>query len=407
MKKILLAISVTLLLILLSGCELLETLEDFNPPISEEKELKTLTISLSEETIELSSFSFDYITLTLHFDDDSTQSIPLSESFIYQEDLYKLSTVGEHEIRVSYQGLETTFMVTLIEDNDDSLEDDTTQDDSDHEKDEENNDNNQEEDKDTEDEIDNGNDQEEDNDNDQEENSDFIDEEDDFIHDTYYFPITVDYDGPRLDEAFFDIIPYEYGNGNPYRGTGGAFYVDYDPENYRGRCIDGDTTVFYYPSSIFEKITANAKSTRYFNIDTPETWSSGEEPFGFLATRYVCDLLLMAEEIVLQTDPGDNFLDRYGRLLAWVWILLPGEDDYQLLNYMIVRQGLGEVKYLFGAGQSAFMSYGGKTYTQWMFQAEDLAIEEELGIFGSRLDYYWDYDLNRPYQSRIEEALKE
>lgn len=229
------------------------------------------------------------------------------------------------------------------------------------------------------------------------------------IDESDYFVIEdIPYDGPLLSAHFFELPRWQYNSrfepGDPertmYLGGGGAFEVGYDPDNGIGRCIDGDTTVFQYPEEIFVRIGSSAKSTRYLNIDTPETWSGGEEPFGRQATNYVCDLLLEAESIVLQTDPGDYLTGNYERLLAWVWIRLPEQSEYFLLNYMIVRQGLGEVKYLFGAGETEVTVYEDKTYTEWMFHAEDLAKEESRGIFGDLLDWYWDYDNDRPYPGR-------
>lgn len=209
----------------------------------------------------------------------------------------------------------------------------------------------------------------------------------------------IPYAGPRLDltritnpEDAFTLI-----NGVA-RGTGTAFHVEYRPgrRNQGGGCIDGDTSVFLYPEVIYQQITNRTPSTRYFNFDTPETFPGGEEAFGMMATTYVCGLLDQATSIVLQTDPGDNLLDRHGRLLAWVWILLPGEDDYQLLNFRVVRQGLGEVMYLFGAGETNATVYEDKTYTAWMKHAEALAQAEARGLFGTLLDPFWDYDLDAP-----------
>jgi endonuclease YncB( thermonuclease family) len=200
--------------------------------------------------------------------------------------------------------------------------------------------------------------------------------------------------GPRLNLDFLNVSPYQPG-GNPYKGTGGAFYV-----GTWFRCIDGDTTVFDYPKSILQKITNRTPSTRYFNIDTPETFTGGEEEWGKTASVFVCDILNEATSIILQTDPGDNLVDRFGRFLAWIWVLLPGDDDYQLLNYMVVRQGLGEVRYLFGAGETETTVYQGKTYTKWMFDAQDKAIEEELGMYSNLKDYYWDYINDQPDRSR-------
>lgn len=218
--------------------------------------------------------------------------------------------------------------------------------------------------------------------------------------DQFYRPDrTLAYDGPRLDWSLIQPpeAAFEWVNGE-LRGTGTAFHVGYRPGRLRegGGCIDGDTTVFDYPNVIRNLITNRTPSTRYFNFDTPETFPGGEEAFGYQATLYVCEWLGSATDIVLQTDPGDNLLDRHGRFLAWVWILVPGDDDYQLLNYRVVRQGLGDVRYLFGAGETQATVYQDKTYTDWMWHAQALATEEQRGLFGPLLDPYWDYDFDAP-----------
>jgi len=219
----------------------------------------------------------------------------------------------------------------------------------------------------------------------------------------FFEPTDIVYDGPRLDDSFFDFDWTTETNGNVI-GTGKAFEVEYESgrwsDSRAGGCIDGDTTVFTYPDEMAQHITSSTPSTRYFNVDTRETYPGSEEEFGQPATQYVCALLAEAETIVLQTDPGDNIVGNYGRFLAWVWVLLPSEDEYQLVNYNIVRQGLGTVEYLYGAGETDVTVYGDKTYTEWMFQAESLAMEESLGIHGDLLDYYWDYENDAPHPTR-------
>ncbi len=374
MKRLLIVFITLLTFLTLTACDLLEEIDIDNDP----QQPIVTTIEIDETTLESAYFLEDFDLSTIHliltYNDDTEEVVPLELQHILHADVHKLSELGTHTIEVNYTVFTTEFELTLIsqEEVDDNGSDD-----------EDSN-------------IDNDNDLDDDiNDEDRDDEDTHLDDDDHDEESLYYFPEEIEYDGPRLDPTFFDLVPYQEG-GNPYRGTGGAFYVDYDPSNSIGRCIDGDTTVFWYPEEIYSKITANAKSTRYLNFDTPETWSGGEEPFGRLATLYVCDLLAQAELIVLQTDPGDNLVGNYGRLLAWVWILLPGDDDYQLLNYMVVRQGLGEVKYLFGAGETEVTMYNSRTYTEWMFYAEDQAILEERGMFGTKLDYYWDYETNQP-----------
>ncbi|MFW6298881.1 MAG: thermonuclease family protein [Bacillota bacterium] len=220
--------------------------------------------------------------------------------------------------------------------------------------------------------------------------------------DQLFEPVDLDYDGPRLDDAYFDTSEwplYEEVDGDLI-GGGGAFDSGYTPGDYHGEggsCIDGDTTVFDYPDEIESKIESDTPSTRYFNVDTPETYDGGEEEWGFAAKNFTCETLSDAEAVVLQTDPGDNLTGNYDRFLAWVWYIPEGEDDYELLNYNIVRQGLGTVEYEFGAGETGDTAYEGKNYNDWMHEAEDLAIEEERGMHNEDLrSPYWDYDTDSP-----------
>lgn len=223
--------------------------------------------------------------------------------------------------------------------------------------------------------------------------------------DDFFEVVNLDYDGPRLDESFFDIDYYTYDeNESVYIGGGGAFEVTYESGHITegGGCIDGDTSIFDYPESVYDKITSNTPSTRYLNIDTPETYPPGEEEaWGQPATQYVCGLLDKAESIVLQTDPGDNLLGNHGRLLGWVWVKLPEMDDYELLNYNVVRQGLAIVAFEFGAGETNETTYDGLRYNEWMHLAEERAENEARGLFSEDLkDPYWDYDNDGPHPER-------
>ena len=206
----------------------------------------------------------------------------------------------------------------------------------------------------------------------------------------YYVPTNMPYDGPLLNESFFDF-PLAIRNGNNLKGGGGAFFVDLDVNG----CVDGDTARFIVPEEMVTYTNNSVARTRFLNFDSPETFRGGEEEFGFTASKYACELLEGTSQILLQTDPGDNLFDRFGRLLAWIWI--ENEDqEFELLNYWMVRQGLGEVRYLFGAGETEVTVYEERTYTEWMFLAEEKARNESLGIFGNMKDFYWDYDLNQP-----------
>lgn len=202
--------------------------------------------------------------------------------------------------------------------------------------------------------------------------------------DDYFEVVDMVYDGPYLSESFATIDYLD--------PRGGYFDVTLK------YCTDGDTAVFNYPTDVYNAIDSSAKSVRFLNMDTEETYNGGEEEWGKPASVYSCELLETAESIKVQTDPGDNLLGNYGRLLGWVWIKQPNQEEYFLLNYMVVKQGLAQVKYEFGAGET--IRYGDHTYNEWMHIAEDYAIENELGQWGDFLDYYWDYDRNRPDTSK-------
>jgi len=56
----------------------------------------------------------------------------------------------------------------------------------------------------------------------------------------------------------------------------------------------------------------------------------------------VCDALTNAKTIELEYDDGSDETDKYGRTLAWVYA------DGKLLQRELVKQGLAEVKYIYG-----------------------------------------------------------
>ena len=215
---------------------------------------------------------------------------------------------------------------------------------------------------------------------------------------SYYFPDEhpFEYDGPRLDESYFEMTLYTESGSDVY-GGGGAFQSSLD------YCTDGDTAVFNYPDENDSRIESTANSTRFLNLNTPETYDDNEEEWGKTASVYTCKMLTNAEEIVLQTDPGDNLTGYYDRLLAWVWVKMDASSEFELLNYNIVRHGLGIVDYELGAGETDVTVYDGLTYNEWMHAGEDLAREEDRGMHSTLDDYYWDYETDSPDWDRWNE----
>ena len=98
------------------------------------------------------------------------------------------------------------------------------------------------------------------------------------------------------------------------------------------RTVDGDT--------IYVRLAGGVEKVRYIGIDTPEVHhpTRGEEPGGRAATE-VNRRLLGREPVRLETDV--QLRDRYGRLLAYVWVRRP--EGEVMVNAELVRLGYAAV----------------------------------------------------------------
>lgn len=147
------------------------------------------------------------------------------------------------------------------------------------------------------------------------------------------------------------------------------FFEDgYEIVEYKG-LADGDTAIF---------VVGNLPiSTRFLAIDTPETNSStdGMQPWAMAAKEYTRNKLENAEQIILELDEESDIFDNYNRLLAWIWV------DGELLNYLLVEEGLAYVKYL----------YGDYKYNSTMIRLESQAQKKKIKIWGED-DPDYDYE---------------
>jgi micrococcal nuclease len=78
--------------------------------------------------------------------------------------------------------------------------------------------------------------------------------------------------------------------------------------------IDGDTIHVRMPDGTDEKV-------RFIGVNTPES-TIRHEPYGKEASTYTARRLPIGTRVWLETDVG--LRDRYGRLLAYVWLAPPG-----------------------------------------------------------------------------------
>ena len=131
---------------------------------------------------------------------------------------------------------------------------------------------------------------------------------------------------------------------------------------------DGDTADFI--------LSGKQYKTRFLAIDTPEKHEDyrEKEPWGEASSKLTYKLLNNAKQIILQSDPDSDELDKYGRLLAWIWV------DGKLLNYMLVDASLAKVAYL----------YGDYIYTDDLIKTQDIRQSEGKKIWGEQ-DPDFDY----------------
>lgn len=99
------------------------------------------------------------------------------------------------------------------------------------------------------------------------------------------------------------------------------------------RIVDGDTIHVRMPDGTIEKI-------RFIGVDTPES-TNQVEPYGREASAYTAKAL-SDRTIYLETDA--ELRDRYGRMLAHVWLTVPetvhdGSVRAQLFNARLLLDG--------------------------------------------------------------------
>lgn len=136
--------------------------------------------------------------------------------------------------------------------------------------------------------------------------------------------------------------------------------------------IDGDT--------IKVKLENGKEETvRFLLIDTPETKHPrlGVQPFGPAASGFVKKHAGKGKEIQLEFDVSDR--EKYGRLLAYVWV------DGQMLNRMLVEQGLARVAYVYAPNTK---------YVDYLREVQRKAQAAEKGIWSVE-NYVTDKGFNQ------------
>jgi micrococcal nuclease len=99
------------------------------------------------------------------------------------------------------------------------------------------------------------------------------------------------------------------------------------------RTVDGDT--------VWVRLAGGVEKVRYIGIDTPEVHhpTRGEEPGGRAATEINRGLV---GERSVRLEPDVQLRDRYGRLLAYVWVKRADGVEV-MVNAELVRLGYAQV----------------------------------------------------------------
>lgn len=126
------------------------------------------------------------------------------------------------------------------------------------------------------------------------------------------------------------------------------------------RIVDGDTVEL-----------ADGRIVRYLGVDTPEIAHNStqeDDCYGQEATVYNSSMVLN-KDIELEFDVERE--DRYGRTLAWIWLVDNGGD--RLLNEEIVFRGYAKVLIIPPNGM----------YEDVLREAEDSAKDRNAGLWGA------------------------
>ena len=125
------------------------------------------------------------------------------------------------------------------------------------------------------------------------------------------------------------------------------------------KCSDGDTARFI--------IKGEEVKVRFLAIDTPEI--DKNEPYSKEAKEYTCNALKKAKEIYLEYDGNSDKMDKYGRLLAFVYV------DGTLLQKKLISNGYAKVAYI----------YGNYEHVDELKKAEENAKKNKIGIWEEAL----------------------
>lgn len=187
--------------------------------------------------------------------------------------------------------------------------------------------------------------------------------------------------GPRLTQKDLDTPFCE----SSVMGNGGTIKA---PLSYS---IDGDTSKINFGYEYEDYGISGNLSVRYFGINTPEIahgQSDHADAYGNEARDYTERLVESAKSIVIQSIKDYSLHETYGRVLGYVWIsdkINPSPEDYELLSYKVVKEGLAKVGFITrGDEYINKMTYNGISYVEYLYDAQNYAKLMKLNIHSEK-----------------------
>lgn len=139
------------------------------------------------------------------------------------------------------------------------------------------------------------------------------------------------------------------------------------------KCVDGDTIKILLDNKEY--------TVRMLAVDTPESVhpTKGIEYYGKEASDYTCQKVTNAKKIQLEYDDDSEKMDKYDRLLAWVFV------DGNLLQEELITNGYGKIAYL----------YGDYKYTKQLEKVQELVSAKNIGIWDQEAKEKYDVENNK------------
>ncbi|WP_216831354.1 thermonuclease family protein [Alkalihalobacterium elongatum] len=146
------------------------------------------------------------------------------------------------------------------------------------------------------------------------------------------------------------------------------------------RVVDGDTIIVKLKNGQEERV-------RLLLVDTPESVHPNKpvQPFGPESSQLAKDMMPVGEEVHLEMDVSER--DRYGRLLAYVWV---GD---KMFNELLLEKGLARVAYVFAPNTR---------HVDRFYEIQKKAQQQELGIWSIE-----NYATDRGFDESVVEEKSE